>query len=56
VSDCFIVATPDDAHVESLICDYDCRNIVNKDLVSKMLLAEHDIEMRCMVLFFAVPN
>jgi hypothetical protein len=51
VSDCFVVATPDDTHVESLICDNDHRNIVNKDLVSKMLLAEHGIQMRCVVLF-----
>ena len=51
VSDCLIVAKSDDAHVESLIRDYDRRNIVNKDLVSKMLLAEHGIKMRCVVLF-----
>jgi hypothetical protein len=42
----------DDAHVESLIRNYDRRNIVNKDLVSKMLLAEHGIQMRCVFLNF----
>jgi len=36
-----ITAKSDDAHVENLIRDYDRRNIVNKDFVSKMLLAEH---------------
>ena len=30
-SDCFIVAMPDDAHVESLIRDYDHRNIVTRN-------------------------
>ncbi|KAF8813243.1 hypothetical protein BYT27DRAFT_7251129 [Phlegmacium glaucopus] len=34
-----------DAHVESLVWDYDHCNIVNKDLVSKMLLTEHGIQM-----------
>lgn len=50
-TDDLITAKPDDAYVESLIRDYDCRNIVNKDLVSKMLLAEHGIRMGCVVLF-----
>ena len=48
---CLIVAGSDDARVESLIRDYDRRNIVNKDLISKMLLAEHGIQMRCVMLF-----
>jgi hypothetical protein len=46
VTDYLIVAKSDDAHVEELIRDYDRRNIVNKETVHKMLLAEHGINMR----------
>ena len=50
VSDCLIVAKSDDAHVEELIREYDRRNISNKETVRKMLLAEHGINMRYVIL------
>lgn len=50
VTDCLIVAKSDDAHVEELIREYDCRNISNKETVRKMLLAEHGINMRYVIL------
>jgi hypothetical protein len=46
VIDTFLTAKPDDEHLEALIREYDRRGVMSRTLVSQMLLAEHNIQMR----------
>jgi hypothetical protein len=40
------VACPDDERVNQLIYNYDCVGISNRETISRMLKAEHGIQMR----------
>lgn len=48
-TDCFTLAKPDDDDMKNIICEYHRRGVTNKDTISKMLLAEHGVTMRCVV-------
>ena len=48
-----LAASSDDGRVADILGEYHRRNITDKKLISKLLLAEHGIHMRYVYLFLA---